>query len=190
MNLDKKFSEIALRSKENMVWIDLEMTGLDPEKESIIEIATIITDKDLKPVGTGPNLVIHQPAKLLSGMDEWNQNQHTKSGLLEKVKKSKITLKKAEQMTLEFVKKFCLEKEAPLCGNAVHHDRRFLIKYMPKLSNYLHYRHVDVTTVKLLIQRWYPNDINLPKKRDTHRALDDICESIEELKYYRKNYFK
>lgn len=93
-------------------------------------------------------------------------------------------------MTLEFVKKFCLEKEAPLCGNAVHHDRRFLIKYMPKLSNYLHYRHVDVTKVKLLIQRWYPNDTNLPQKRDTLRALDDIRESIEELKFYRKNYFK
>lgn len=173
-----------------MVWIDMEMTGLDPEKEGIIEIATIITDGDLNVLAEGPNLVIHQKPLLLKKMDDWNQKQHLRSGLIDRVKKSKVTLAEAERQTLNFVKTFCLPGKAPLCGNAVHHDRRFLIKYMPKLNQFLHYRHVDVSTVKALIDRWYPKSKDLPRKKDAHRALADILESIEELRFYRMNYFK
>jgi oligoribonuclease len=180
----------TVKNENNMVWLDMEMTGLDLEKETIIEIATIITDGDLKILAEGPNLVIHQPTKILSAMDEWNRTQHGKSGLIEEVKKSKISLKKAEKMTLDFVKQYCFPQTSPLCGNAIHHDRRFLIKYMPKLSAYLHYRHVDVTTIKLLVHRWYPETPDLPKKGDSHRALGDIRESIEELRFYRKKFFK
>lgn len=173
-----------------MVWIDMEMTGLDPEKEGIIEIATIVTDSELNLLEEGPELVIHQKDSLLKRMDAWNQHQHKKSGLIEKVKKSKLTLKQAETKTLRFIKKFCLHKKAALCGNSVHHDRRFIIKYMPKLNEFLHYRLVDVSTVKDLIRRWYPKNKSLPKKTETHRALSDIRESIEELRFYRKHYFK
>lgn len=176
--------------KKNLVWIDCEMTGLDPEKDRIIEIATIITTSDLEIVAEGPNLVIHQPLQVLRNMDEWNQKQHKKSGLLDLVISSKISVKKAEKMTLEFIKEYCQPQKSPLCGNAVYHDRRFLIKYMPKLNEYLHYRILDVTTVKILVERWYPKNKNLPKKKDSHRALQDIRESIEELRFYRKTYFK
>lgn len=176
--------------KHNLIWLDMEMTGLDPEKEGIIEMATVITDGNLNVIAQGPHLVIHQKAALLKNMDDWNTNQHTKSGLVDLVKKSKVTVKKAETETLKFIKKYCLPKTAPLCGNAIHHDRRFVIKYMPKLNEYLHYRHVDVSTIKGLIERWYPKDKKQPKKKENHRALDDILESIEELAYYRKTYFK
>lgn len=179
-----------VKNKNNRVWIDLEMTGLDPEKEGIIEIATLITNSNLDILAEGPNLVIHQPAKLLTAMDSWNQKQHSKSGLIERVKNSKTTLKKAERVTLDFIKEYCLPKKSPICGNAVYHDRRFIIKYMPKLDAFLHYRMVDVTTLKILIASWYPKDKAIPKKKDSHRALDDIRESIEELRFYRKNYFK
>ncbi|MBI3313487.1 MAG: oligoribonuclease [Candidatus Omnitrophica bacterium] len=178
------------KNKNNIVWIDLEMTGLDPEKESIIEIATLVTNSDLEILAEGPNLVIRQPAKLLKEMDAWNQKQHAKSGLIELVKNSKITLKKAEKQTLDFIKEYCVRKKSPLCGNAVYHDRRFIIKYMPKLDAFLHYRMVDVTTLKILVEQWYPKNKELPKKKDSHRALDDIRESIEELRFYRKHYLK
>ena len=166
------------------------MTGLDLEKEGIIEIATLITDSSLNIVAEGPNLVVRQKNSLLKKMDDWNQKQHKASGLVEEVEKSKITVKKAEAMTLEFIKQYCLPKKSPLCGNAIHHDRRFIIKYMPKLNEYLHYRHVDVSTLKDLIQRWYPKDKHFPKKADVHRALPDILASIEELRFYRERYFK
>ncbi len=178
------------KNKDNMVWIDLEMTGLDPEKEGIIEMATIITDSDLNILEEGPELVIHQSDKLLKKMDEWNQNQHKKSGLIDKVKKSKITVKQAEAKTLRFLKKYCFHKKAVLCGNSVHHDRRFIIKYMPRLDEFLNYRLVDVSAVKDLVRRWYPKNKSLPKKQESHRALSDIRESIEELRFYRKTYFK
>lgn len=181
---------MSLKSKNNMVWIDLEMTGLDLEREGIIEIATIITDSNLNIVAEGPNLAIHQNASLLRKMDEWNQKQHKQSGLLAEVKESKITIKRAEEMTLEFIKQYCIPKKSPLCGNAIHHDRRFMIKYMPRLNEYLHYRHVDVSTLKDLVQRWYPKSKDLPKKNDAHRALTDIHASIEELRFYRQHYFK
>ncbi len=181
---------MSLKSKNNMVWIDLEMTGLDLEKEGIIEMAAIVTDSNLNTIAEGPNLVIHQRKSLLKKMDEWNQKQHQQSGLLEEVKKSEITVKRAEEAALEFIKEYCLPKKSPLCGNAIHHDRRFIIKYMPKLNEYLHYRHVDVSTIKDLVQRWYPKDKAFPKKEDVHRALPDILASIQELKFYREHYFK
>ncbi len=181
---------MAKLHKHNMVWMDLEMTGLDPEKESIIEIATIITNGELEGIEEGPNLVIHQPPRLLKAMDEWNQNQHSKSGLIERVKQSRTTMAEAEEETLDFIKKYCYPGKAPLCGNAIHHDRRFVIKYMPALNAHLHYRNVDVSTIKALVDRWYTKHKDLPKKKETHRALQDVLESIEELRFYRKTYFK
>lgn len=178
------------KRKDHLVWIDMEMTGLDPEKEGIIEIATLITDKQLNVVAEGPNIVIHQPKRLLEAMDEWNQKQHGKSGLIDRVRESKFSVKKAEEQTLRFIQKYCLAKKSFLCGSAVHHDRRFLIKYMPRIHEYLHYRHVDVSTLKVLIKAWYPKDKNLPKKKDAHRALADILESLEELRFYREHYFR
>jgi oligoribonuclease len=178
------------KSKDNLVWIDLEMTGLDPEKEGIIEMATIVTDKNLNILAEGPNLVIKQPARLLARMDDWNQKQHGKSGLLEKVKKSKVTVRAAEKKTLRFIRKYCVAKKTALAGNSVYHDRRFIIRYMQELDKFLHYRLIDVSTLKDLVRRWYPKNKSAPKKRETHRALDDIRESIEELRYYRKTYFK
>ena len=178
------------QSKNHFVWIDLEMTGLNPEKECIIEIATIVTDSELNILGEGPNLVIHQPQKILDQMDAWNQKQHAKSGLIQKVKSSKVTIKKAEARTLAFIKKYCPPGKSPLCGNSIDHDRRFIIKYMPKLAAYLHYRNIDVSTIKTLVKRWYLKNKELPKKSESHRSLADIRESIEELQFYRKAYFK
>ena len=175
--------------RNNMVWIDMEMTGLDPEKDKVLEIATIITDGNLNILAEGPDLVIHQPASVLKGMDEWNQKHHAESGLIDAVKESTMTVKKAEHLTLEIIQEYCKPKKAPLCGNTVHHDRRFLMKYMPKIDAYLHYRHVDVSSLKALIARWYPKDKE-PPKRKSHRALSDIRESIAELKFYRERYFK
>jgi len=176
--------------KENLVWIDMEMTGLDPQQDGILEIATIVTDGELNLIEEGPNLVIHQGNALLAQMDDWNKKHHRKSGLIAKVRKSGISVKKAEALTLEFVKRHSLPQESPLCGNTVHHDRRFLIKYMPKLDAFLHYRNIDVSTVKSLVQRWYPKGKRPPQKKEAHRALDDIRESVEELRFYRKYYFR
>lgn len=179
-----------MKSKQNLVWIDLEMTGLDPAKESILEIATIVTDKNLNILAEGPDLVVHQPTKLLKKMDEWNQKQHKKSGLVDAVKASKISVKKAEKLTLDFIKEFCVEKKANLCGNAIYHDRKFIAKYMPKLNAFFHYRLIDVSSIKELLKRWYPKDKSEPKKSKGHRALTDIRESIAELRHYRENYFR
>lgn len=175
--------------RNNMVWIDMEMTGLDPEKERILEIASIVTDGDLNILAEGPNLVIHQPEKLLKGMDQWNCEHHGKSGLIEDVRASKVTVKEAEEATLAFITEYAKPKKAPLCGNSVHHDRKFLARFMPKVEGYLHYRHVDVSTIKSLVMRWYPKD-KVPQKGKSHRALADIRESIEELRHYRSVYFK
>jgi oligoribonuclease len=179
------------RKKPNqLVWIDLEMTGLEPKKCHIVEIAVIITDGDLKLIAEGPNLVIHQPPSVLKIMDEWSRKQHTKTGLLDEVVASKINVKEAERTAYHFIEQYCTPKVAPLCGNTVHHDRRFLIKYMPRIHEFLHYRHVDVSTIKDLIGRWYPTEKSYSKKQERHRALDDIRESIEELRYYRERYFR
>ena len=176
--------------KRNLVWIDLEMTGLDPEKERIIEIATVITDGDIQIVAEGPSLVIHQSDRLLKKMDAWNQKQHARSGLIGRVRASEVTMRQAERETLAFIKEYCPAKTSPLCGNSVHHDRRFLIRYMPRLNDYLHYRNIDVSTVKALVQRWYPKAKDEPKKKDAHLALMDVKESIEELKFLRQTFFK
>lgn len=176
--------------KHNLVWMDLEMTGLDPEKEGIIEIATIVTNGQLDVMAIGPSLVIHQKRKLLQQMDEWNRTQHTKSRLINLVEDSKVTVRQAEKQTLEFIKQYCEPKKSPLCGSSIHHDRRFLINYMPKLNDFLHYRHIDVSTVKALVAKWYPKQRPLPRKKDAHRALSDLQESIEDLRLMRKHFFK
>ncbi len=179
-----------MNNKDNLVWIDLEMTGLDPEHDVILEIASIITDKELTIVGQGPSLVIHHSEQTLSRMDEWSRNQHTKSGLLKKVYQSHVTTEEAEKKTLEFVKKHCPQKVAPLCGNSVWQDRIFLYHHMPTLLSYLHYRIIDVTSFKEVILRWYPDNPHaFFEKSDNHRAQDDIKESIEELRQYKKFFF-
>jgi oligoribonuclease len=174
-----------------LVWIDMEMTGLDPSKERIIEIATILTDGNLVELGVGPDLVIHQDDAVLAAMDDWNRTHHKASGLTERVKASTVTDGDAEAQTLAFIAQHVGAKDRPvLAGNSIHQDRRFIRKYMPKLDVRLHYRMVDVSTIKELARRWFPAIIaKQPVKKDTHRALDDIRESIDELRYYRANVF-
>lgn len=174
-----------------IVWIDLEMTGLDPERERIIEMATLITDGQLAIVAEGPELVIHQPDSVLDAMDDWNREHHGSSGLTDRVRASTIDEREAERRTLAFIAEHCGKRTAPLAGNSVHHDRRFLAAYMPELLAYLHYRIIDVSTVKELTRRWYPDALAAaPPKRETHRALEDIRESIAELQYYRSAVFR
>lgn len=177
------------QQEQNLVWIDLEMTGLNPEENVILEIATIITDSDLNILAYGPSLVIHHSDEILDIMDMWSREQHTKSGLLDKVRASRISIQEAAQQTLEFIQQYCIKDTALLAGNSVWQDRAFLRRYMPTIVAYLHYRLIDVTTIKELVSRWYP-DSTLFEKADTHRALEDIKESIDELKYYRKTFFK
>ena len=178
------------QASANLVWMDLEMSGLDPKTCQILEIATLITDKDLNLVAQGPALVVHQPDSVLEAMDDWNKNHHSHSGLTQAVKDSTLSLAEAERQTLEFVARHCAAKSSPLCGNTIYQDRRFLIEYMPKLEDYLHYRLVDVSTIKELVKRWYGPDFQAPPKKQKHKALDDILETIEELKFYRDKVFK
>ncbi|MCY4050893.1 MAG: oligoribonuclease [Gammaproteobacteria bacterium] len=175
-----------MQHPSNLVWIDMEMTGLSPDNDRIIEIASVVTDAQLNILAQGPVLAIKQSLECLVAMDEWNTRTHTKSGLVQKVRESKIDEQQAESETLEFIKLYVPTNESPLCGNSVCQDRRFMHRLMPKLEKYLHYRNLDVSSVNELVQRWRPDLINGFKKRNTHRALDDILESIEELKYYRK----
>ena len=174
-----------------LVWMDMEMTGLDPSKERIIEVATIITDGQLTEIGTGPELVIHQSDEILAGMDDWNKKHHGGSGLVDRVKASTISDADAEAQTIEFINKHVSAKDRPvLAGNSIHQDRRFIHRYMPALDKRLHYRMVDVSTIKELGRRWFPQAIaKVPQKKDTHRALDDIRESIDELRFYKANLF-
>lgn len=173
---------------KRMVWIDLEMTGLDLERERIIEIATIITDSELNIIAEGPNLAISVPEELIEGMDDWNTRHHFGSGLINRVRNESVSLEDAEQQTLEFIKQYVPKNTAPLCGNSVWNDRQFLVKEMPTVTDYLHYRMVDVSTIKELARRWYPG---LPKfeKKGTHLALDDIRESVSELVHFRELLF-
>jgi oligoribonuclease len=171
-----------------MIWMDLEMTGLDPERDTIIEIATLVTDTELNVVEEGPEIIIHQDPSWFEKMDDWNKEHHTKSGLWEKVVSSKISLEQAEKDTLAFIQKHSKTRESPLCGNSVWQDRRFLAKYMAGIDAHLHYRLVDVSTVKELAVRWYPG-VKYDKKKNAHRAMDDIRESLEELKFYRDKCF-
>ena len=176
------------QKKENMIWIDLEMTGLDLEKDKIIEIATIVTDTQLNIVAEGPNLVIHEPKSVMNNMGEWCTKQHGKSGLTEKVLKSKLNARQAEEETLEFLEKYTLKQKSPLCGNSIWNDRRFLAKFMPELEQYCHYRLVDVSTLKELAKRWKPKAYDNYSKVSTHLALNDIKDSIDELKHYRQHF--
>jgi len=169
--------------------MDLEMTGLDPDQDTIIEIATIITDGELNILAEGPSLVVHQPDHILDGMDEWNTTHHGDSGLTAKVKASTISMRIAEQQSLNFIKQYVPPSTSPLCGNSIHQDRRFLVPYMPELETYLHYRNIDVSTIKELARRWYPND-KAPIKKAEHLALADIRESINELRWYREKLFR
>lgn len=172
-----------------LVWMDLEMTGLEPDRDTIIEMATLITDGELNVIAEGPEIVIHQDAKLFDGMDDWNREHHTKSGLWAKVITSEISLQEAEKQTLAFLKKHLGPREAPLAGNSVWQDRRFLARYMKDVESFLHYRLVDVSTIKELAGRWYPK-VRFSKRKGAHRALDDILESLDEMKFYRQALFR
>ena len=175
--------------EQRLVWIDLEMTGLDIEKESIIEIATIITDGELNIIAHGPNVAITVDESLIEGMDEWNTTHHFESGLVDRIREQGVSLADAEKMTLDFLKEWVDPNTAPLCGNSVWNDRRFLEKEMPNVAEYLHYRMIDVSTVKELARRWYPEVDKYPKK-GAHLVLDDIIESVEELDYFRNKVFR
>ena len=175
-----------------LVWLDMEMSGLDPNKERIIEVATIITDANLVEIAVGPDLVIHQSDEVLAAMDDWNKTHHKASGLVDRVKASAVTDGDAEAQTIAFINAHVpSQKDRPvLAGNSIHQDRRFIRRYMPRLDTRLHYRMVDVSTIKEVARRWYPQVIaKQPQKKDTHRALDDIRESIDELRYYRTHVF-
>ena len=172
-----------------LVWIDLEMTGLDIDTCSIIEIATVVTDGELNIIAEGPNLAIQCSQEKLAAMDDWNTRHHNESGLVERVKASKYSLADAEQATLDFLRQYCPEGKSPLCGNSVWNDRLFLSKEMPELEQFLHYRLVDVTSVKIVADHWFP-ELKGYKKKNTHLARNDILESIEELRYYRQHIFK
>jgi oligoribonuclease len=183
-------SALLAKSDQNLVWVDCEMSGLDPEKERLLEIAVVITGPNLQPRIEGPVLVIHQSDALLDGMDAWNKGTHGKSGLINKVKASTLTEQEAERQVLEFVARYVPKSASPLCGNTISQDRRFLVKYMPKLEAWLHYRNLDVSTLKELAKRWKPAVYSSFKKAQSHTALADVHESIEELVHYREHLLK
>jgi len=179
-----------MNKQTNLIWIDLEMTGLIPETDVIIEIATVVTDANLNIIDEGPSLAISQNSELLDGMDEWNTNQHNRSGLVKRVKESTISVLDAENQTLDFVSKYVDPGVSPMCGNSICQDRRFLYNYMPNLEKFFHYRHIDVSTLKELAVRWRPEIVSSSFKKSGHLALSDIYDSIDELKYYREHFIK
>ncbi len=181
-------SKASRRKKTNLVWIDLEMTGLSPENDRIIEIATIVTDMHLEIVAEGPVLVIHQSEERLAAMDDWNKSTHGSSGLIDLVRASTTDEEEAQRQTVAFLKRHASKKQSPLCGNAVCQDRRFLDRYMPEVSSFLHYRHLDVSTLKELARRWRKDLVQDQVKTSRHRALDDIRDSIQELRFYRDHF--
>ncbi len=172
--------------EQRLIWIDLEMTGLDPERDRILEIATIVTDAQLNEIATGPVLAVQQPEAVLAAMDEWNQSHHGASGLLARVRQSSVDEAEAEARTLDFLRAHVPEGVSPMCGNSICQDRRFLSRYMPRLEAYFHYRNLDVSTLKELARRWAPEVLAGVEKKAAHLALEDIRESIEELRYYRQ----
>jgi len=174
------------QDKNNLIWIDLEMTGLDTFNDVIIEIATVVTDKDLNKLAEGPVIAIHQPDSVLEGMDEWNQSHHGSSGLVKRVKESSFSAAQAEAETIAFLEKYVPKGASPMCGNSICQDRRFMAREMPILEDYFHYRNLDVSTLKELAARWKPEVLDQLTKKGAHLALDDILDSIEELQFYRK----
>ena len=181
---------MAINKETNLIWIDLEMTGLNPDTDRIIEIATIVTDANLNILAEGPMLAIHQKDIVLNAMDEWNTRQHGQSGLTERVRRSTITEAEAEERTIEFLSRFVDAKKSPMCGNSICQDRRFLYRTMPKLEAFFHYRNLDVSTVKELARRWRPEIMQGFSKQSSHLALNDIRDSIDELRYYREYFFR
>jgi oligoribonuclease len=181
----------AMADKQDnlLVWVDMEMSGLNPATDVVLEVAVLLTNKDLEIVAEGPQLIVHQPAELFAKMDAWNQEHHTKSGLWESVLASQVSLQEAEEAVLNFLKQHVGPRQSPLCGNSIAQDRMFLMNHMPRVNEYLHYRMIDVSTIKELVKRWYPGGPTAPAKTNQHRALDDIRESINELRFYREQFF-
>lgn len=177
-------------NSENLIWIDLEMTGLDPDTDVIIEIATVVTDSQLNVLAEGPVMAVKQPDAKLAGMDEWNTRQHGQSGLTQRVRDSRTGVDEAQRQTLEFLQQWVPAGKSPMCGNSICQDRRFLHRGMPELEVYFHYRNLDVSTLKELVARWAPDIKGGFKKRSSHLALDDIYDSIAELKYYREHFIR
>jgi oligoribonuclease len=173
-----------------LIWIDLEMTGLDTQTDHIIEIATVVTDRDLRVLAEGPVLVIHQPEWILAAMDDWNQRQHGGSGLIQRIRDSNVSIAEAEQKTLAFLAQWLERGQSPMCGNSICQDRRFMAREMPLLERFFHYRNLDVSTVKELVRRWAPKLLDGLQKQATHLALDDIHDSIKELKHYRQHFIR
>ena len=172
---------------ENLIWVDMEMSGLDPEQNRILEIAVVVTSPQLELLAEGPVLVVHQTEAHLAAMDSWNKGTHTRSGLVDRVKASSLSESQVEQTMLDFLKAFVPAGKSPMCGNTIHQDRRFLLRYMPRLESFFHYRNIDVSTIKELCRRWRPELLKGFTKKGAHTALADILESIEELRYYRKH---
>ncbi len=178
------------KDQNNLVWLDMEMTGLNPDTDRILEVAVVITDSQLSPVATAPVMVVHQPDETLAAMDDWNKSTHARTGLIDKVKASVLTEAGVEDRLLAFVSEYVPAKTSPLCGNSICQDRRFLARHMPRLEAYLHYRNLDVSTLKELARRWRPEISKGLSKQGKHEALADIHESIDELRYYRDNFLK
>lgn len=179
-----------LRSDQNLVWIDCEMSGLDPEREKLLEIAVVITGPNLTPRIEGPVLVIHQSDEVLNGMDAWNKGTHGRSGLVDKVRSSLLNETQAEAQLLDFIERYVPAKASPMCGNTISQDRRFLVRYMPRLEAFFHYRCLDVSTLKELARRWRPDVYSAFKKQQRHTALADVHESIDELEHYRQHFLR
>lgn len=179
-----------MKNNQNLIWIDLEMTGLNPDVDKIIEIATVVTDADLNILAEGPVFAIHQTDAILAGMDDWNTRQHGQSGLTTRVQNSTVTEAQAAQETIAFLKQYIDAGRSPMCGNSICQDRRFLCRYMPDLASFFHYRQVDVSTLKELILRWRPKLMSGVEKKSRHLALDDIRDSIAELVYYRQHFIR
>lgn len=178
-----------MKSENNLIWVDLEMTGLDPKQDSIIEIATVVTDSALNVLAEGPVIAIQTPQAKLDAMDEWNQKHHGSSGLIERIQNSTVSMAEAEQQTLDFLSQYVPKGKSPMCGNSICQDRRFMVEEMPKLEAFFHYRNLDVSTLKELARRWAPEIYSGHNKKGSHKALEDILESIDELKYYRQHLF-
>ena len=179
-----------MANDDNLIWIDLEMTGLDTDNDVIIEIATVVTDAQLNVLAEGPVMAVKQPDSMLDGMDEWNTRQHGGSGLTQRVRESQVSAVEAQQQTLDFLRLWVPARKSPMCGNSICQDRRFLHRGMPELEQYFHYRNLDVSTLKELVSRWAPELKDGFKKASSHLALDDIYDSITELKYYREHFIK